>query len=451
MQVVFNKSAMVALVGAAVFSASSVAAAPSRAGDDPAFQDSGLTSIAPIEGRGYLLEARVRTLYDSNIVRNGDGIPLNPGASRSDFRISPLVTAAIGVPVGRQQVFLGGEIGRDYYVNNTQLNRNRYAIGGGVNLRAGTRCTGAVATDFNSRLVLLSDLAEVIPSVQEKLTYGASAQCQGPIGIGFGGSVRRLQNRNSGGSRQLFDLDSTIFSPNVSYALGNLGRFSVSASLNQVDYVRRSVLLPSGTSVGDGVDIRSGRFGFERAVGSRLAITLGLSYLESKPNPKSILTPVGVTSPPAEPGFILGVVDRSRFSGLGYDGSISYTPSPRLGATIAAGRNVSASANVGAQYQVRTNVSLDLDYRLGSAISVGSGMTFDKNKYFNSFISDNDSQRRLADKITRVYGSVSYAPVPLYSLSLLLAYQDRKSDPVEFSYKSFAATLTLNVKIGREK
>lgn len=425
-------------------------AAPNAAGDDPGFANSGLTTVSPVDGRGYRLEANVRTLYDSNILRNGDGIAMRPGAVREDYRISPTVTGAIGFPIGRQQLFVGAEVGRDYYVNNTQLNRNRYAVGGGVNLRAGTRCTGTLAADFNSRLALFSELAELIPNVQERLTYGASAQCQGPIGIGFGGSVRRIQTRNDNPSRQQFDLDSTVFSPNISYALGNIGRFSLSGSLNQVNYLRRTVTAIDGSNIEDGVDILSGRFGYERQLGSRFSIALGLSYLESKPQPTTVLVPVGITSPPAAPGIILGPTDRSTFSGLGYDGSISYRPSPRIAATFNAGRNVSASANVGAQYQVQSNFGLDLDYRLGSAITLGSGITYDKQSYFNSFLTPDERQRRVEDKITRVYGSVNYAPVKLYALSMLVAYQDRKSLPVDYSFNSFSVLLSLRVKIGRE-
>ncbi len=450
MRIVFNKTALAAFASVAALSAAPGSAAPSTAGDDPGFQNSGLTSVAPVEGRGYKLEAHLSTLYDSNIIRNGDGVTPRPGAVRADFRITPSVTAAIGVPIGRQQLFIGGDVGRDYYIHNKQLDRNRYTLGGGLNLRAGTRCTGTLAADFSSRLILLSELAEVIPNVQEKLTYGASAQCQGPVGIGFGGSVRRLESRNNNPARQQFDLDSIIFSPNISYALGNLGRFSLSGSLNQVDYVNRAVLVADGSTVQDGVDISSGRFGYERAIGSRLAVTLGLSYFESQPTPTTILTVVGVTSPPAPPGVILGAIDRSTFSGLGYDGSISYRPSPRLAATFAAGRNVSGSANVGAQYQVSTNVGVDLDYQLGASINVGTGLTYDEKQYFNSFISPDERLRRIEDKIARVYGSVRYTPVKLYSLSLLMAYQDRNSTPVDFSYDSVSVLLSLRVKMGRD-
>jgi hypothetical protein len=447
----FNKTALAGFASMAALVASSAQAAPSRAGDDPGFQDSGLTSIAAIDGRGFKLEGRINTLYDSNMIRAGDNTTPRPGSVRADYRISPVATASVGLPIGRQQIFIGADYGHDYYIHNTQLDHSRYTIGGGINLRAGTRCTGTIAGDFNRRLNLFSDVAEVVPNVEKRLQYGASAQCQGPVGLGFGGSIRRYESRNELPSRKQYDLDSVVFSPNISYALGNIGRFSVSGSVNKVDYIRRPVLLPDGTVAQDGVKILSGRFGYERAIGSRMALSLGLSYLESKPQPTTILQAVGIAAPPAPPGtLVFAPTNREKFSGPGYDASLSYKPSPRLTAIFSAGHNASASANVGAQYQVQTNLALDLDYKLGSSMSVGAGVTHDSSNYYNSFTSVSENQRRISDKINRVYGSIVYTPVKLYSLSLLVAYQDRKSNPVDYSYNSFSAMLSLNVNFGRQ-
>ncbi|MFZ4688112.1 MAG: outer membrane beta-barrel protein [Polymorphobacter sp.] len=435
---------------AAVIAATPTLAAPSTAGDDPGFANTGLTTVPAVTGRGWRLEAGVRSIYDTNILRAGDGIAIRPGSEKEDFRISPTVSAAIGVPVGRQQVFFGATLGRDYYIENTQLDRNRYALGGGINLRAGTRCTATVAADFNSQQVLVSEVAELVPNLQERFTYGASATCESAVGLGFGGSIRRSEIRNDSFSRNQFDLNSTSYSPNISYALGGIGRFSLSGTFNQVDYPERSVTVPGGMMVRDGVDILSGRFGYQRELGPRLSLTLGVSYLESQPKPVTVIDIVGVTVPPAPPGFILGPIKREKFTGLGYDGSISYTPSPRLGVTLSAARNVSASANVGAQYQVTTDFGADIDYKLGRAISVGTGVTYNKRSYFNSFATIDERARRIRDEISRVYGSISYAPVKLYSLSLEVAYQDRNSNPVEFSFNSFSAVLSLRMRLGRE-
>ncbi|WP_188761586.1 outer membrane beta-barrel protein [Sandarakinorhabdus glacialis] len=424
-------------------------AAPNTAGDDPSFTDTGLTSVPAVAGRGYQLEASVRTLYDSNILRTGDEVLQRPDSSKSDFRISPSVTASVGVPVGRQQIYLGGIIGRDFYLRNTRLNRNRYNIGGGVNLVAGNRCTGGVGIDFNSRQSLFSEEAEVVPNVQERLALGASVTCQGPIGIGFGGSVRRFQTRNKSAERNQFDVDSLAVSPQISYGLGNIGRFSLSGTWNQVSYPNRNVFLPGGGVTNDGAEIMNGRFGFQRELGSRFSISLGLSYLESMPDPSTIVQIF--PAPPPQVGFVGTEVVREKFSGLGYDANITYQPSPRITSSLFAGRNSTASANVGAQFQVQSNFGVDVDYRLGSSMTVGAGATHNRRQYYNSFINVGDEgRRRIEDKINRVYASIGYAPVKLYSVNLLLAYQDRQSNPEDLSFNSFSALLSLRLNFGRQ-
>lgn len=427
---------------------SPASAAPSTAGDDRGFANSGLTSVAPMTGRGFFIRPSLRTVYDTNILRIGDGFTPIAGGQREDLRITPLVTASLGLPVGRQQLFVVGSLGRDVFVNNTQLSRNRFSIGAGVNARAGTRCTATAAVDFDSRQVLVTELDELVPSLQETSSYGATAQCQSAVGFGFGGSVRRQELRNDALARTQFSFDSMLYSGQVSYAIGNLGRFSLSGNLNKVSYINRPVFLVGGGVDTDGVDILSGRFGYQREIGSRLSVLLGASYLESRPQPRTILQ-LFATVPPALPGIIAIPTDREKFSGLGYDAAITYRPSTRMTATFQATRNVQASANIGAQFQVQTSVGADVDYRLGSTITVGAGATFDKRQYFNGVFLLGNGVRRLQDDISRVYGSVAYAPVKLYSLGLEVAYQKRKSLPVQFGFDSLSAMLSLNVNFGR--
>lgn len=450
MRIDFGKrtEAGAALVMVLALAGSPALAAPSAAGDDRGFADSGLTGVSPVTGRGFKITPSLRTVYDTNTLRLGDGLAPTNGGQREDLRISPLVNASVGMPIGRQQVFVVGSLGRDYYINNTQLNRNRYSLGAGVNLRAGTRCTATAAADFDSRQAIVSELAELIPSVQETLSYGATALCQSAVGLGFGGTVRRLELRNDSLLRSQFNQDTMLYSGQLSYALGNVGRFSVSGNLSKVAYINRPVLLVGGGIDTDGVEILSGRFGYQREIGSRLSVLLSVSYVESKPQPRTILQ-LSPTVPPALPGFIATPTDREKFSGIGYEASISYRPSSRLSASFQAGRNVQASANVGAQYQLQTSFGADASYRLGSAINVGTGVTFDKRQYFNSVILPNAGGGRISDEISRVYGSLGYAPVKLYGLSLEVAYQTRKSLPVDFSFNSFSASLSLRVNFGR--
>jgi hypothetical protein len=415
----------------------------STAGDDPGFVNTGLTTLSPIEGRGYSLNAAFNTLYDSNILRLGNDAPLRPGTQRADVRMSPTVTGRIGMPIGRQQFFAGVLIGGDFFAANGQLNRHRIVAGGGLNLAAGRACTATIAADYSSRNVLLSEVAQLIPNALDTLGYGMSANCSTPTGLGAGVTVRQINTTNSAPSRVAFDVNSTLISPQITYGRPTLGQFSLSANLNYVTYPQRFILTTDGMIDNDKVDIFEGRFGYQRALGSRLSLTAGLSYLKSSPQPNVIL------QEDAELGFFFPL-ERSTFSGLGYDASVSYTPSPRMSGTVAFSRNSSASPNVGALYQVNTRFGADFSYQLGGSIRLGLGGTYLINEYEGSFTSPTETVPRTQDNISRIYGQISYTPPRPWEVSLLLAYQSRVSDPAEFSFDSFSALLSFSFTFGRQ-
>ena len=433
------------------------AAAQRAGGDDRPFGASGITSVAVPAKRGYRLEAGVRVLYDDNLLRVPDDAPPLQGRAKADTRISPFVSAGYSMPVGRQQLFIGGLVGRDFYAKNTELNRNRYEIGGGLNWRAGSSCTGTLAGEYRRRQNLLTEQTSPtdptgrrIPNVQEIYNYGGTANCQAPVGIGFGGSIIRNETNNLNPQRRSFNSRSTVFAPNVSYGSPVIGRFSIGGSYNKVDYPERFVRQPDLTLVGDKVDIYSGRFGYQRSLGTRLSATLGVSYNRVNPKPRTTVLLIPVIIPP-DPNPRLAVVaqDRPSHSGAGFDAAISYTPSPRLSAQFNASRDVSSTANVGALYVINTSFGADLSYSLGPAITTGIGATFFKRDYRGGFASPTEPTLRISDKTSRVYARVGYSPVKLYDIDLEVAHQKRDSNPAVFSFSGNSISLNLRIKFGR--
>jgi hypothetical protein len=414
----------------------------STAGDDPGFVDAGLGGFAPIDGRGYSISGSFTTLYDSNILRTGQGQQPRPGAQESDFRMTPVITARVGLPVGRQQLFAGASVGADIFAANGELNRIRFIGGGGINLRAGSRCTSTIGGNYSSRQLILTDVADTIPNAQETLSYGITANCQGPTGIGVGVTVRQSNTSNSAPGREGFNLNSLIISPNLSYSRPMLGTFTLSGSVNYVTYPNRFILTTEGQFLEDAVNIYSGRIGYQRNIGTRLNFGVGLSYFESSPQPDTILVEFGGLG-------IFFPTDRPSVSGLGYDASLTYTPSGRISATVNFGRNSTASPNVGALFQVVTLFGADINYTLGSSMRLGFGGTYTTRDYENSFVTVEQPLPRLQDKIGRVYGKLTYSPPRPWDVSLLLAYQTRASQPDIYSFNSFSAVLTLSFEFGR--
>lgn len=434
------------MVAAAVVMVAIPATAQRVAGDDPPIAKSGITSVPQVPDRGYRLEASLRTLFDDNLLRVPSDRPTPLGRSRSDFRFSPAVSGGIGLPFGRQQLYVGAIIGRDFYARNTDLNRNRYAVGGGLNWRLGTTCTGALGVEFRRRQNLFSEEGILVPNVQENFDYGGSFDCQARAGIGFGGTIEHNQTNNLTPTRRAFDVKSTSYSPHLSYGSAGLGRFSLGGSYTRVKYPFRPALLPDFTQTPDGIDLYSGRIGYDRSLGTRMKVTLGASFNKVKPQPRTVQQLIGFTALGLP---VFAPIDRSGYSGLGYDGSLSYTPSPRISAQLSASRNVTSTPNAGALFIVNQAYGLDLGYKLGPSIDTGVGVTYNVRDYRGGFASPTEPVPRVNDKSSRFYARVSYSPVKLYDVDLEVAHQKRASNPNDFDFSGTSVSLTLRVKFGR--
>jgi hypothetical protein len=386
----------------------------------------------------------VQTLYDSNILRLGEGQIPRPDQQKADFRVSPVATATMSLPIGRQQFFAGAQAGADFFGANEQLNRARYALGGGLNVSAGSRCTGQVAANYSSRQFLLSEESEVIPNARNTLSYGASASCQSPAGLGVGVTLRQINNSNGAPGRVAFNVNSTLISPFISYGRPTLGTFSLTANLNYVTYPERQILTPDGEIKNDGANIFTGTLSYQRSLGSKLQLGAGISYLQSNPQPLTIL------AEDAELG-ILFPLDRTSFSGLGYNLSVNYTPGSRLSGSLYWSRQANASVAVGALFTVATAFGADINYQLGSSFTLGMGGTYTNRDYSASFSSPTEVVPRVSDDISRVYGRINFNPPKLYNVSFIVAYQNRVSNPVRYSFNSFSALLSIAFDFGSQR
>ncbi|TRW17960.1 outer membrane beta-barrel protein [Glacieibacterium frigidum] len=407
-----------------------------------------LGGVGGILLRGLSISAQLQTTYDGDIRRLGEGLR-DDDDELADFRISPSVKVSNVMSVGRQQLYVEGEYGRDFYVRNTDLNRDRYGIAGGINAQAGSFCKGNLAGYFRSRQQLNSEATIGISNLVETTNFSASANCQRPVGIGFGLSASHNKQDNKDLAREFFDSRSNTIGGNVSYSRPLLGTFSLGGSYSDVKYPSRSQII-GGTffapiTSDDGVGIYSGNLSYRRSIGPRLTVNIGGSYFVAKSKPRDVF--LQVISPTQ--GFILQPQRRENFSGAGYIFGLAYRPGARLTIDVSAARDISESSNVGALFTVRDNFGVDLGYRVGPSITAGIGATFDVRRYRNPFSSPEEIQPRVRDDIGRVYGRVTYAPRRLFNVDFELAHQRRNSNPSIYDYASTSAALTLRVNFGR--
>lgn len=405
-------------------------AAVRTGGDNPPVVAGSPLQTAIVEGRAWTVEGRFGSLYDTNFRRT-----ITP---ESAVRLSPLVHVGAGLPIGRQQIFIGADFGRDIVVNQPLFTRNRFAIGGGVEWRLGTRCSGVVGGELLKRMVMVDEQAELTTTVQTTEVVAGSVGCTTATGLGFGGSFVKSSLTNDTVEREPFDLRSTVFAPNISYGTPAIGQFSLTATINNTKYPNRLALTPDGLFE-EGIRLFQGRIGYQRSLGSRLQVAVGLSFLKTQPIPQAVISIIN-----NQPVF----APRESFSGGGYDGSITYNPSTRITVNVVASRNVNASANIGAQFVIRNAYGADIGYRIGPSLNFGIGGVISRNQYKDTFVTPGVVPRT-SDNNKRAYASLDYSPVPLYSIGVEVAHQLRRSDVPEFNFDSTTARLNLRVKFGR--
>ena len=408
------------------------------------------TTISPITGRGFRIGASMETYYDSNVLRLGKGFTPSGGRSKGDFRFTPSVEAAVGQPVGRQQLFIGAEIGRDFYARYNERDRNRYSIGGGAILKAGSACNGSITGDYRRRQALLSESSVSRDNTQQTLDYGAVFDCAPSTGIGFGGGVVRQETKNDNPNRQVQDSRETNYDAHLNFGASAIGTFSAGGTLSKFYYPKRSLFVsnPGGglpLSVNDKLDLYSARLGFSRALGTALSVNTSVSYIKVKPKPDTVLNFVQDDNG----NTFLVTTPRAGYSGPGYNAVIDYHPSGRFGAQLSGGRNVTSSPNVAARLDVRDDIGLTLNYQIGTSISTSVGGDYNRRRFKGGFATIEEPFARISDKTTRLFARVTYAPRPLYAVDFEVGHQVRSSNPSLYDVTSNSASITLRVKFGR--
>lgn len=418
-------------------------------GDDPALDNpaagfgAGLMGAAGAAlGRLYVT-AGLDSLFDSNIRRVGRGQPLRFGDSLADLRLTPQLEVGANVPLGRQRVFGLVSFGRDFFVENGRFNRNRFRAAGGVNLALGQRCSGQGDIDYAERQSLLSEISELVPNVQQSISYGFQGQCRTATGLSLGGQVRRVQTRNDNPSRTPFDNNSLIYGPTLSYGRPTLGTFSLSATWTDADYPNRLVLVPSGALVRDGISIFQARAGYARNLGPRLALAGGVSVFRNSAEPRAVVELV--------PPNLAVLVNRGSATTIGFDVSANYNSGGRLTVQAVASRSNQVSVNVGALSRTRQEYGVDVGYRLGQRITLGLNTNYLITDFANSISTPDELLLRNRDRLFRVVGSIDYAPRPLYAVGLEVAHQRRDSDPSVYSFASTSVRLRLRLNYGRTR
>lgn len=405
--------------------ASTTVADPLRVyGDDgPVF--SGLDVLS---GLGLHVGAALTTEYNDNIARRASGAPIDDRYnSRDDWAFRPSVNASIGHALGRQQLYLSGSLGRDYYVHNTRLNKNRLALNGGVAWRLGVRCGGQLGGGYSKRGTQFGVFEDVVPSTQTRWSLLASGTCRTATGLSANLSYNRYTIRNHTDDplglvdRSFADVNSQMLSGGIGYPLGRRGEIGVQGQWRDQTYIRQ--FLPTGEQNGT------------RSYGANVFANYHLG--------PSLKLNGGVGRSWVRPKHSRGLVNS--FSGTTWNVGLDYS-GPRLGASISAGRTANGSSGGYSNYSIGRFLNTAVSYRANDRLRFAAGYSRDKLRYEGY---DLLPETRLVRNSTmdQFFVGADYRVNRIFSTSLNYRHRHRSSQPTAYSYSSNVIGLTVRASL----
>jgi hypothetical protein len=355
--------------------------------------------------------------YDSNVARRSDAATSATRLKPEDYRTTVNLNLDVLKAVGRQSLFLAGDVGYNYYDRNTVLDRQRIGLEGGVVARAAI-CQVVLSDKVASAQTSLDLLINtVIENEQNVNTVSASGQCSRGVGIAPTFSIASTQIRNSASLMKGQDNDSTSGSIGLAYSRPVLGRVSIFAQQTNTDYTKASpIFVLTGRT--PGYELKAVGISFERAVGERLSLSSHLSY-------SSISQKISA---------------QSNFEGLTYGGRLMIAPNHRASLELTGERAVRPSLQVGSTYELLEDYAENLTYRLSERLSLTGGATQSRITYAGTV--SGPTLVLPGQSVQRVFGGVTYDFLRRNTIRLEVRQEERRSNVAAFNYESNQVSLT---------
>lgn len=373
---------------------------------------------APAGQRVWRVGVRVEGAYDSNISRTSEDVTNVRQLTKDDYILTPNVTAAISQPFGRQVAFLSGDVGYAFYRKNSELDRRRASVNGGVAGILGP-CRPMVFGGYDAAQ---SDLANLnvgtTKNLAEQTRIGVGASCSRGIGPGASFTLQRSETNNSDATVRESNATTEIGTLQLIFARPTLGTFSAGFTHSSTEFPNR---INPGRPVGDGFFTQSYFVGYTRNFGSRLKFAGqgGVTHLKREFAP---------------PG-----VDQSMNS-YTYSADVTYGLGDRIEFSASGSRAITPSIAVGKTFDKSTRLGVAASYRAGQRIRLETGYTWQE------IDSNVDTAAALLvvtnSQIHTVSGKVAFNANERLSLSLDVRYEDREANLPQFTYNAARIGIT---------
>lgn len=332
------------------------------------------------EVNSFELTPRVSVTYDSNVFQ------INPGRfgePRDDVVVTPAVTALFNRTIGRNSVSVNGDVGYTLHDRYKSLDQLVVSGSGSGSLALTSYCRAlpnATVTKQQNNLTASS----AIKNSQTFQNYTLTLSCQRPFGLYPSATVGYQTTTNSSDTFDLFNQRTFRYSGGIGYAVPSLGSLLLSVGETRIRQPNRDEL----EAIEEGSNVFNVGVTVSRAVAPRLSFSAGARYLKVDP--------------------LRG--GTQGYSGIGYNASVDYHPSPRLSLIANADRDVTGSGDVAVSYVLASVYGVTGIYTLSVRTSLrASAQYFDRtyrgeNPIFFPFLRGNESGVTLSGSVNRTVG-----------------------------------------------
>ncbi len=366
-------------------------------------------------------------IYDSAVAGSGTTLANLRRIRQSDEIFEPSIRVNIARPIGRETVYLQGDIGYDFYRLNHVLNRENIDIRPGILAPIGL-CQTSVSGEYGRAQSELSELAlspsgpvlAVTKNLREIKEIGGGASCGRATGLGFNANASETWVANSSVTQSFTNAQTFSGSSGVEYRRPSLGSISLFGAYSHTDYPDRAglaaLLMIPGLS--SGYNTVSGGLSWSRRVGARLEGNASISYTS--------LNPIGTNS--------------GKFSGLTYSAGLNYRVTPRILTALTISRATVPSIRLNSSYSIDELYAGNVSYRLGSRITLGANASFAHNSYQGLALGP--SFDLTDEKIYTVAGNADFKLNRRMSFGLSVEHIQRDANFAGLSYPDTRVNLT---------
>ena len=376
--------------------------------------------------RNLTIGLKARAEYDSNVARGNRTFSDLTGVRPDDIRYNLAASVDASMPVGRQSVFLRGDIGYDFYQYNKSLKRERIELLAGSALSFGP-CRGSATAAYHRAIADDEDLtlADSRSTVQQRVTVGATESC-GLIGnLGQSGSVQHSEVTNSG-ARTLIGSQSTSVSGGLNYGSRTLGSLGLIGSYTQTSYDQPPTIVVAPTP---DVKIYSVGLQYERPIGQRLSGVASISRYQ-------VHRDSGVA-----PTTALGTSNDNK--GTSWSVGLNYNVSSRLSTQVSFSSSVGASTRIGAGFQKRQIEEISASYQISPRLHASMAATSSKRDFPGATTTVLGVASR--EKRDTIRGNLGFDLGRKTRLSLDGRYDQVHTDVSLLDYSSYRIGLTASV------